>query len=168
MPLISTHARASTPQTFRINGFAGFHKMRVAVSNYTLRNHELKSWRMEVSMVGHEWIQVDHHVNDQHFRGGPPITLIQMVGTFSLAPPVECRFIRLFQDELNHNNNDFLTFSAVKLFGTPFEEKKTQSSNFHVHKFAGTALRLLQRVTQPESRAWNRTRETERPSPRFE
>jgi hypothetical protein len=97
-----------------------FHKMRVSVSHYTLRSHELKTWRLEVSTDGQNWTQVDRHVNDQRFRE-PPGPTTERISTFSIAHPVECRFIRLTQEARNHRDNNFLVFSAVEFFGTVFE-----------------------------------------------
>jgi hypothetical protein len=71
-------------------------------------------------MDGQQWTRVDHRVDDQKFRY-PMGNAVENVATFSIAHPVECRFIRLFQEDLNHNNNHHLSFTAVEFFGTLFE-----------------------------------------------
>jgi hypothetical protein len=97
-----------------------FRKRRLFLSDYTVRSHELKNWRLEVSIDGEEWIQVDHQGNNQQFQR-PPALWIGSLGSFSIAHPVECRFIRLVQEGLNHNNNLVLSLNAVEFFGTLFE-----------------------------------------------
>jgi hypothetical protein len=91
-----------------------FRDMRIRMANYTIKAGTLKSWVVEGSMDGVNWVEVD--------RQTETINQSQSwVTSFSVTKSVECRFIRLRQLGLNRIGNDHLALSTMEFFGTLFE-----------------------------------------------
>jgi hypothetical protein len=61
-----------------------FHEMRVHLTHYTLIYRSMSSWFVEASVDGESWTEIDRHTDYD-----------DDVDSFTLANPVECRFVRL-------------------------------------------------------------------------
>jgi hypothetical protein len=104
-----------------------FKEMTVLAKQYAIRStsegakghHHLKSWVVEVSEDGEEWVEVDRRVDDQNLNGRAAVAV------FVIAVPVVGRFIRLRQIDVNHCDNPMgavnsLVLSAWEIFGDLF------------------------------------------------
>jgi hypothetical protein len=93
-----------------------FHEMRVRATNYSVTTTALRSWVLESSMDGENWTVIDRQTNTLYFkiaqpRGWP-------TESFTIAKPLESRFLRLTQTDAKHRGGDELLLGAVEFFGT--------------------------------------------------
>jgi hypothetical protein len=91
-----------------------FRERRVSPIQYTIWTQSLKSWVLEGSVNGVDWVEIDQHTDEQMFKSAQK-------ASFPVAARVECRYIRLTQTGKNHNNGNFLSLRGVEFFGTLFE-----------------------------------------------
>jgi hypothetical protein len=96
-----------------------FHGIRVSPSHYSIQTHNspvgsahLKSWVVEGSVDGLNWIELDRRPNNYDLNR--PV----VIRSFSVSKSTDCRFIRLQQTGPNHRNDNNLVFSYLELFGT--------------------------------------------------
>jgi hypothetical protein len=93
-----------------------FRQMRVRLAQYTIRAQCLKSWVLEGSLDGANWMEIDGQWDNDDFQAG------WSVGTASFAAwsGAEFRFIRLTQTDKNYYGTDChtLPLTAVEFFGT--------------------------------------------------
>jgi hypothetical protein len=91
-----------------------FRQMSVRLTTYRIIAAWLKSWIVEGSVDGESWTEIDRKKNTQEFKD------LKLLGTgsFVVAKPMECRFIRLTQTATNHNGSDILYLRDVEFFGT--------------------------------------------------
>jgi hypothetical protein len=113
------------------NQFLGydFVSRRLIVREYAIRStsgggvgyNHLKSWVIEVrDDDGTDWIEVDRHENNQDLNRE------SAVGIFTIQDPIEGRFIRIRQTDVNHYRDssgaiNSLVFSAMEFFGDLIE-----------------------------------------------
>jgi hypothetical protein len=96
-----------------------FQKSRITLTHYSIRSfhsdgengRHLKSWVLEVSSDGSNWVEIDRRENNNELNGASKIS------TFSISKSMECRMIRLCQIGQNHQGNHHLLFSALEIFG---------------------------------------------------
>ena len=102
-----------------------FKDSRVSPTSYSVRsfpygprNNHLKSWVFEVSKDGDEWTIIDRRDNNEDLNGK------HVTRNFRISPtPSESfRFIRLRQTGKTHKGEDWLTLTALEIFGF-FSEK---------------------------------------------
>jgi hypothetical protein len=90
-----------------------FREMRVRLTSYTVQGFYLNSWNLEGSVDGKDWTEIDQQ------RGAFLKDMVK--GSYTLACPAECRFIRLTQVGENIMNGLNLGMRAVEFFGTLLE-----------------------------------------------
>lgn len=106
-----------------------FKERRVQPTSYSVRSccndaggHHLKSWVVEVSNDGQEWIEIDRHENNNDLNGR------HVVRNFNLANPQtgSFRFFRLKQIGPSHNQivgvSDCLVITSLEVFGFLWEQ----------------------------------------------
>jgi hypothetical protein len=97
-----------------------FKNRRVLPSYYTLRSNfdgqpnwsNPKSWVVEISDDGVEWVMVDVQQNTCCLNDR------NVVASFPIRGGKECRMVRLRQTDLNHSGTHFLVMSSFEVFGT--------------------------------------------------
>jgi hypothetical protein len=91
-----------------------FHEMRIRPTHYTLKAGYLKSWVVEGSVDGENWMELDRETDNEDFRGRWNIV------SFAVSNPIESRLIRLTQTDPNHcdGDKDRLALGEVEFFGT--------------------------------------------------
>jgi hypothetical protein len=96
-----------------------FKEMKIAPTCYSLvsapyaanwANHP-KSWCLEVSRDGREWVEA-HRVTDNGALKGP-----NQIATLEATTAVTGRFVRLRQTAKTHCNQDYLLVAALEIFG---------------------------------------------------
>jgi hypothetical protein len=87
-----------------------FLDLRLCPSYYIICSFCLKSWVLEASLNAETWRVIDRKTNTQDFTGDQQVS-------FTIATPMECRFIRLTQTDKNHDDEDQLMLAAVEFFG---------------------------------------------------
>jgi hypothetical protein len=103
-----------------------FCKSRIKPTHYSIRSrydsapgrNNLRSWVIEGSIDGSNWIEIDRRDNNNELNGK------NISGQFAISHPDEFRMIRLRQTGKNHAGHDHLTFSAFEIFGTFLESLK--------------------------------------------
>jgi hypothetical protein len=90
-----------------------FGKMRVCPSSYTISSSRLKSWVVEGSLDGRDWMEIDRQRDNQDFRKSSWTAV-----SFTVSAIMDCRFIRLTQTDKNHQDKDVLLLIALEFFGT--------------------------------------------------
>jgi hypothetical protein len=90
-----------------------FGDRRVRPTNYTINGWGLKSWVVEGSANGANWVEMDRKTGNQEFNDDR-----WMTASFAVSKPVEVRCIRLTQTEKNRYGNHYLVLRAVEFFGT--------------------------------------------------
>jgi hypothetical protein len=76
---------------------------------------DLKSWLVETSANGENWLEVAREENNKELNG------YLFTATFPVAGGGECRFIRLVNIGRNHGGDDCLWVSAWEIFGSLIE-----------------------------------------------
>jgi hypothetical protein len=95
-----------------------FKNMRLQVNHYSIRSrndhdsHHPTTWIVEGSMEGSNWFELDCQTNRSELRG------INKSATFSTSVNQFLRMIRLRQTGKNSSSYDYLTVSALEVFGT--------------------------------------------------
>jgi hypothetical protein len=91
-----------------------FGGMRIRLTLYTVIAHHLKSWVVEGSVDGKNWVEIDRQANNEglSFRSKPT--------SFPVSNPADFRCIRLTQTGRNPNGRSMLCLPAVDFFGTLF------------------------------------------------
>jgi hypothetical protein len=98
-----------------------FKKNRVTVTHYVIRSDwnggvgygNLKSWIIEVSMQGSNWIEVDRRVNNKTLND------MNAMQWFAVANAnEEAKFVRIRQIDKNCGGNSQIVLSSFELFGT--------------------------------------------------
>jgi hypothetical protein len=100
-----------------------FRDWKIIPTHYSIRSycggsvnsHNLKSWIVETSMDGFEWIEVDHKENNSDLNAR------NITRTFGIAKCNICRLIRLVNIGRNHANTDALVISCWEIFGLLME-----------------------------------------------
>jgi hypothetical protein len=99
-----------------------FRETRVRLTGYAIRSHGLRSWVIEGSSDGSQWLEIDRQTDNQDFKIG------SSVASFHLSKPAELRFVRLTQTEKTHPRAlqgivgvDRLFLHFVEFFGSFFE-----------------------------------------------
>jgi hypothetical protein len=94
-----------------------FKEKQVNVHHYSLRsrndsdcNHPM-NWTLKGSVDGTEWLEIDRQNNSRDLVG------LNRSQTFSGSGNAFFRLIRLRQTGKNSSDCDFLTVSAIELFG---------------------------------------------------
>jgi hypothetical protein len=97
----------------------------VCPSGYAIRsqfdygpgNCHPKTWVLEISMDGSTWAIVDERIDNYELNGR------NVTCYFGIREDLrqDCRFVRLRQTGKTHNNNDYLHFSSLEIFGDFFE-----------------------------------------------
>ena len=102
-----------------------FIKRRVVPSNYTFRTYAFggknyfhpKSWVVEISMDGAEWITVDRRIDNQDLNGASKMKTFPI----SREKTDECRYIRVKSVGPNHNGKNHLVCAGFEIFGVLYE-----------------------------------------------
>jgi hypothetical protein len=95
-----------------------FQNRAVSLTQYVLRTPTrddgslLRSWVLEGSNDGEEWIELDRHQNDVSLNGSESMAL------FQVRQELEVRRIRLRQTEPNARNQFELALKSIEFFGT--------------------------------------------------
>jgi hypothetical protein len=100
-----------------------FKDRRIVPAHYSIRSRcdggingtNLKSWLIEVSMDGEDWVEVDHRENNSDLNGKNIIT------TFSISRREVCRFLRLVNIGRTHSGDEALIISSFEVFGCVIE-----------------------------------------------
>jgi hypothetical protein len=95
-----------------------FKEMRIVPTHYTVRTYgyaRLKSWLVEMSVVGKSWREVAREEGTEQLKGK------WITATFAVTSGGECRFIRLVNIGTNREGHDQLAISAWEIFGSLFE-----------------------------------------------
>ena len=94
-----------------------FKKMKVKITNYSIKSSEggqsschLKSWDLEVSNDGDNWIKIDHHSNCSTLNGDG------FVGTFDAQQNEFAQFVRLRQTD-DPWGGDYLKICYIEFYG---------------------------------------------------
>jgi hypothetical protein len=95
----------------------GFYGATVYATHYTIQSrlecdrgqHHPKSWIVEVSDDGVDWVCVDRRQNDDHLNGRG------VVHTFEIGDPRFGRFVRLTQTGPTHRGDHYLTFANLEV-----------------------------------------------------
>jgi hypothetical protein len=98
-------------------------EFRVRPTHYTIKG-DLKSWVVESSLDGVNWIEIDRKTDNEDLNERRNIltrTNTHHLASFAVANSTECRFIRVAQTAKNHIGNDRLTIRAFEVFGTLIE-----------------------------------------------
>jgi uncharacterized coiled-coil protein SlyX len=93
-----------------------FHGIQVQPTSYAMRTKGLKAWVLEGSQDGISWQGMDHRADVLDFLSG------WRTGSFDIAVPAVCRFIRLTQADAHFAIDDSLAMSAFDVFGTFWED----------------------------------------------
>jgi small GTP-binding protein len=88
-----------------------FRALRVEPIRYKIRGISLKSWVVEGSMDGVNWMEMGRERDNQDF-------IQEATVWFPISNPMKCRFIRLTQVGPTHDHKHHLLLSAVDFFGT--------------------------------------------------
>jgi hypothetical protein len=82
-------------------------------SNYNggLNGSHPKSWLVETSINGEDWIEIDHREDNPHLNG------MNVTMTFQVSRNEVCRFARFVNIGRNHARNDALVISSFEIFG---------------------------------------------------
>jgi hypothetical protein len=95
-----------------------FKDMSVVLTHYTLKSHDypvngdhLKSWVIEVSGDNNQWTVVDYQKNNGRLNG--PCA----VADFEIECPVEARYVRIRQMDLNWHRTLYMVIRAFEVFG---------------------------------------------------
>jgi hypothetical protein len=89
-----------------------FGKSRVRPTHYTIKSRSLKSWVIESSLDGENWIEIDRQTDNSDLKPRPHLA------SFAVSKSDECRFIRLTQTSENDSESHSLGVSAFEVFGT--------------------------------------------------
>ena len=101
-----------------------FKDRRIMPLHYSIRTFvfgpgstHLRSWAVEISKTGEDWIEIDRRVNTDDLNG------IFSEKTYEVEKPEdgEFRFIRLKMIDRNHSGSYDLVCSAFEVFGALFE-----------------------------------------------
>jgi len=102
-----------------------FGGLKIVPTHYVLRScnwtgngencANLKSWVVETSLDGEEWIEIGHKEDNSAMNGSNAIR------TFGVSRSEPCRFIRLVNIGRNHAGSDALIISAFEIFGSIVE-----------------------------------------------
>jgi hypothetical protein len=95
-----------------------FKNMRVRPSHYSLRSRSdgcvnsshLRSWYLETSIDGTNWVVVDHHRNYSELNGR------DVIRTFAVKPCEYCRFVRIRHQGPSWSNF-YVAISSFEVFG---------------------------------------------------
>jgi hypothetical protein len=89
-----------------------FQTIRVRPFHYTLKNSFMRSWVVERSLNGVNWVEIDRHAGQ--------IEENKWIGcdTFPVSNSGQCRFIRLTQTDTNYIGNTELSLGGFEVFGT--------------------------------------------------
>jgi hypothetical protein len=105
--------------------FYDFKDMQIKVTHYSIRtrrdysNHHLRSWKLEGSIEGLNWVKIDDRLNDTSLSGQG------VISSFSISESFQHEFgqIRLRIAGKNSNGSDHLTVNAIEFFGVLKEPK---------------------------------------------
>jgi hypothetical protein len=96
-----------------------FKNRRVVLTHYAIRSSlfgpHLRSWLVETSVDGQNWVEFDYRENNTELNGSGATR------TFGTARSGECRYIRLVNIGRNHDDNDRIAISAWEIFGSLIE-----------------------------------------------
>jgi hypothetical protein len=91
----------------------------VRLTHYSIPPHSndyyLRSWIVEGSLDGSNWLILDRHENNDEMTSAHPI------GIFTVSQSYKSRVIRLHQIGQNAEGNDYLILYAYELFGQLIE-----------------------------------------------
>lgn len=113
--IMNEDSRFSTNNVPNSNFTIYFPRNIITVTHYSLRNSShtfccLKSWIIEASKDGKNWIEIDREENDENLHQNS-------FHVFETKINVTAKYIRLTQIDTNWNNNSHLTFACIELFG---------------------------------------------------
>jgi hypothetical protein len=104
-----------------------FKELRVIPTHYTIRsryddsvnNDNLKSWFVEGSIDGQDWVELDRKENNRLINGQ------NLVHTFHVHTLMECRFIRLRHPGQSWRTNWYrIAISSLEIFRTLIEDQQ--------------------------------------------
>jgi hypothetical protein len=98
--------------------------MEITLTHYSILSvpygpnstHHPKSWCVEVSLDGQEWMEV-HRCGENSDLNGP-----SLIGTYEVTESHRCRFVRLRQAGSTHTNDNYLYISGFEIFGIIHEQ----------------------------------------------
>jgi hypothetical protein len=93
--------------------------MRVIPTDYTITSQWLKSWVVESSLDGGNWIEIDRNTDNSAFTRSEWEAAKR--ATFTVSNRAGGRFIRLTMTGENHGGNNRLSVYGFELFGTLVE-----------------------------------------------
>ena len=102
-------------------------KKRIQLSSYTIKslgagpnNYHLKNWNIEVSKDKEHWIPIDEHKNDSTLNGS------RIISTFEIQKkqPDFYQYIRLHQTGTNWENDYYMIFYSLEMYGKLLEPSK--------------------------------------------
>jgi hypothetical protein len=122
-----------------------FKRLRVGVTDYSIRSrcdanaNHLRCWRLDGSIDGLSWNEIDHQENNTSLNSqGAIVTLSIPEGHRG-----QYRMIRIQQTGKNSSGNDYLILSAIEFFGV-FHEPKQYTLQCHIQLHSGLSVRILQ------------------------
>jgi hypothetical protein len=102
-----------------------FKERTVIPSHYVVRSRNdewgrpgsfnLKSWVVETSLDGTNWIEIDHKESNSQLDDK------NVIATFEVSRREECHFLRLVNIGRNHAFNDAVVISGLEIFGALIE-----------------------------------------------
>jgi hypothetical protein len=103
-----------------------FGDARISLTHYSIRNrcdydgHHLRTWRLEGSVDGLSWTELDREENNERLSGKGTIASFAIAARHRKA----FRMIRLQQTGKNSSGNDHLMLAGVEFFGVARAQSK--------------------------------------------
>lgn len=88
-----------------------FRSYSLATCEWNQNNEHIKSWIVETSEDGENWIEVDRHENDSSLNKK------NAVCNFDVQKVTKCSFIKIHQIGENWAGNNYLSFKSIEIFG---------------------------------------------------
>jgi hypothetical protein len=98
-----------------------FNGVSVKPTHYSVRTYSrwrehMKNWRLEGSNDGNSWVVLDDRPDNNDLDGQ------SRAATFSVSSAQVVWKVRIYQWDRNHYDDNYLTLSAFKLFGSLFTQ----------------------------------------------
>jgi hypothetical protein len=116
-------SQGETPDQWLCYDFQG---RTVEVTNYSIQSADVsggsprnfpKSWVLEGSQDGSQWVVLDERTNNRDLKGQ------SQIASFLTSTRQVSRLIRIRQTGPNHNNEPYFGFRALELFGCLFSPR---------------------------------------------
>jgi hypothetical protein len=93
--------------------------MELTLTHYSILSHRAgpnqthhpKSWYVEVSQNGQDWMEIHRTGENSDLNGS------NQIGTYEVKEAIRCRFVRLQRAGLTHVNDNYFKFCGFEIFG---------------------------------------------------